>query len=183
MVISGVFFLFTVSLLAAHTRLLLLNLTTVEELPILRMKARERATLAREFGFWNYRSVRFPILFGTAESSGGYSHIVCGNREKEATQKRWDKEWGRIGREGNLWFLGSLRENWESVMGKAKLGWFRRSPHFAHPSRHLLTSFHNFVVPIAASPIGDDGLSYVPNPRFSEEGFWRRRKYWPRELR
>lgn len=39
--------------------------------------------------------------------------------------REWNKQWGRIGKEGNLWWLGSNRANWEMVMGKAKLGWFR----------------------------------------------------------
>lgn len=38
-------------------------------------------------------------------------------------------------------------------------------------------------VPIPASPKGDDGLSYVPNPRFSKDGMWRMRAEWPEELR
>lgn len=49
--------------------------------------------------------------------------LLC--RERKATQQRWDEEWGRIGREGNLWYLGSYRANWEMVMGKSKLGWIR----------------------------------------------------------
>lgn len=41
------------------------------------------------------------------------------------TKRQWDLDWGRLGREGNLWWLGSRRANWEMVMGKKKLGWFR----------------------------------------------------------
>ena len=39
------------------------------------------------------------------------------------------------------------------------------------------------AVPIPARPHGDDGLSYVPNPRFSEKGEWRMRREWPKEFR
>lgn len=39
----------------------------------------------------------------------------------------WDEEWGRVGRELNPWWLGSKRANFEMVMGKRKLGWFRES--------------------------------------------------------
>lgn len=45
-------------------------------------------------------------------------------RAKKATRREWDKRWGRPDREGNIWWLGSSRANWEMVFGKAKLGWF-----------------------------------------------------------
>lgn len=45
-------------------------------------------------------------------------------RAKRKTREQWDKEWGRIDEEGNLWWLGSTRENWISVMGSSKWGWF-----------------------------------------------------------
>lgn len=99
MAISGFFLVFTTPLLAAHTRLLLLNLTTIEDMTLNRMKQRERATLAREFGTFGFK-------------------------EKNEVKRRWDNEWGRIGKEGNLWHLGSKRENFEMVMGKNKWGWF-----------------------------------------------------------
>lgn len=94
------------------------------------------------------------------------------------TTERWDAEWGRLGREGNLWWLGSARANWEATMGKAKLGWFRASV-----SPLAERGLMGVAVPIRAKPVHDDGLSYVPNPRFSKEGLWRIRKEWPKELR
>ncbi|GAA6027283.1 hypothetical protein JCM8097_002556 [Rhodosporidiobolus ruineniae] len=135
--ISFLFFLFTGSLFAAHTRLILRNMTTIEEIGMNRMKQRERAALGAVFKFWQWR-------------------------EKRATRKAWDRQWGRHGLEGNLWWMGSKRANWEAVMGKHKLPWF---------------------LPIPARPTPDDGLHYPPNPRFSTEGFWRPRKDWPKELR
>ncbi|ORY92807.1 DHHC palmitoyltransferase-domain-containing protein [Leucosporidium creatinivorum] len=135
--IAGFFFLFTGSLFTAHTRLMLLNMTTIEEIGMNRIKSRERSALNRVHGFWGWRA-------------------------KRQTVAEWNQQWGRLGREGNLWWLGSKRANWEMVMGQRKLGWF---------------------VPIPASPTPDDGLSYVPNPRFSKEGYWRERKEWPVELR
>ncbi|KAI5476748.1 vacuole protein, palmitoyltransferase domain containing [Pseudohyphozyma bogoriensis] len=136
-ILAGLFCFFTVSLFTAHTRLIMLNITTIEDMGMSRMKARERSALQRAYGFWRWR-------------------------EKRRAKKVWDQQWGRIGKEGNLWWLGSSRANWEMVMGKDKLGWF---------------------LPIPASPKGDDGLSYVPNPRFSKEGLWRMRAEWPAELR
>ncbi|GAA5977559.1 hypothetical protein JCM11641_006864 [Rhodosporidiobolus odoratus] len=135
--ISFLFYLFTGSLFIAHTRLILRNMTTIEEISMNRMKQRERTSLNTAYGFWAWGS-------------------------KRATRREWDKRWGRHGKEGNLWWLGSKRANWEAAMGQDKLPWF---------------------FPIPASPKPDDGLSYPPNPRFSKEGFWLPRREWPQELR
>ncbi|GAA5896861.1 hypothetical protein JCM5296_002575 [Sporobolomyces johnsonii] len=135
--VAFLFFVFTGGLFLAHTRLVLRNMSTIEEIGMNRMKQRERLALNDAYGFWGIRS-------------------------KRAVRREWDKQWGRLGREGNLWWLGSRRANWEMVMGKDKWAWF---------------------LPIPARPTGDDGLHYVPNPRFSPEGFWRPRKEWPRDLR
>ncbi|BGP24522.1 vacuole protein, palmitoyltransferase domain containing [Rhodotorula toruloides] len=135
--LSFLFFLFTCSLFTAHTMLILRNQTTIEEISAKRMRQRERAALSSTYGFLQWRA-------------------------KRATRREWNKQWGRIGKEGNLWWLGSNRANWEMVMGKAKMGWF---------------------LPIPARPTHDDGLHYAPNPRFSPEGYWRRRSEWPAELR
>ncbi|GAA5823556.1 hypothetical protein JCM10212_003181 [Sporobolomyces blumeae] len=135
--LSFLFLLFTASLFAAHTRMVLLNLTTIEEMGVNRIRQKERNALNHKFGFWAFRA-------------------------KREHRKAWDRHWGRLGREGNLWWLGSARKNWEMVMGERKIAW---------------------ILPIPAHPTGDDGLSYVPNPRFSPEGAWRPRKEWPEELR
>lgn len=101
--VAVLFLFFTGSLLAAHTRLILLNITTIEDLAINRMKARERSQLQMAHGWTDTK----------------------GRRETKAF---WDREWGRIGRELNPWWLGSKRANFEMVMGKHKLGWFCTSP-------------------------------------------------------
>ncbi|KPV75488.1 uncharacterized protein RHOBADRAFT_53460 [Rhodotorula graminis WP1] len=134
--LAFLFWLFTFALFAAHTRLVLRNMTTIEEIGMNRTKQRERAALNQHYGFWQFRA-------------------------KRANRREWDKQWGNIATEGNLWWLGSKRANWEMVMGMHKLGWF---------------------LPISAKPRGDDGLSYVPNPRFSDKGEWRMRREWPKEL-
>ncbi|GAA5846081.1 hypothetical protein JCM9279_004779 [Rhodotorula babjevae] len=131
------FWLFTGALFAAHTRLVLRNMTTIEEIGMNRTKQRERAALNQHYGFWQWRA-------------------------KRANRREWDKQWGHLATEGNLWWLGSKRANWEMVMGTHKLGWF---------------------LPVPARPHGDDGLSYLPNPRFSAKGEWRMRREWPKELR
>ncbi|GAA5821516.1 hypothetical protein JCM3770_001057 [Rhodotorula araucariae] len=135
--LAFLFWLFTGALFAAHTRLILRNMTTIEEIGMNRIKQRERAALNQHYGFWAWRA-------------------------KRANCREWDQQWGRLGREANLWWLGSKRANWEMVMGKEKLPWF---------------------LPIPARPHGDDGLSYTPNPRFSDTGEWRPRREWPEDLR
>ncbi|GAA5928604.1 DHHC family palmitoyltransferase [Sporobolomyces koalae] len=135
--IAFFFAMFTSSLWIAHTRLILRNMTTIEEMALNRMRAKERNALQNAYGFTNWRA-------------------------KRDTKRAWDRKWGRLGREGNLWWLGSKRKNWEMVMGRAKLGW---------------------IFPIRAKPDHDDGLHYVPNPRFDRDGVWRPRKDWPVELR
>ncbi|GAA5870727.1 hypothetical protein JCM3774_001735 [Rhodotorula dairenensis] len=135
--LSFFFLFFTGSLLVQHTGLILRNMTTIEQIGLARMRQRERAALASEYGFFGFRA-------------------------KKATRREWDRRWGRPDREGNLWWLGSSRANWEMVLGKAKPGWF---------------------LPIPAKPTMDDGLHYTPNPRFSPEGYWRERRFWPAELR
>lgn len=160
MAVAGFFSFFTGALFWAHTRLILLNMTTIEEMGFARMRGRERAALSRVYGFTQFRA-------------------------KSMTKARWNEEWGRLGKEGNLWWLGSRRANWVSVMGENKLGWFcmSRLPFFCRERVAYLPAFClGSAVPVPAGPIPDDGLSYVPNPRFSPEGLWRRRKEWPREL-
>ncbi|KAM0755954.1 zf-DHHC-domain-containing protein [Meredithblackwellia eburnea MCA 4105] len=134
--ISGLFTLFTGALLVSHTNLIMLNLTTIEKMAMSRIEGRENSALRRVYGFWDFRA-------------------------KSTVKKQWNKEWGRLGREGNLWWLGSARANWVAVMGEGKWGWF---------------------LPIPATPKQDDGLSYQPNPRFSKEGVWRPRRDWPTDL-
>lgn len=45
-------------------------------------------------------------------------------REKRRLRKQWDREWGDIDTEANLWWLGNARENWVSVMGHNVWEWF-----------------------------------------------------------
>lgn len=52
---AGLFAIFTGSLFIAHTRLIVLNMTTIEDMALSRVKARERSALTRVHGFWNLR--------------------------------------------------------------------------------------------------------------------------------
>ncbi|KAI0342150.1 zf-DHHC-domain-containing protein [Trametopsis cervina] len=132
---SAFFTLFTVVLLLKHIRLLILNQSTVEAMQAQEMKDREKIKLSRMYSW----------------------HQIGAKRR---TQKQWDQEWGSIDIEGNLWWLGSARENWTSVMGTSEWGWFL-------PVGNTLT----------------DGINWLPNPRHDSEGRWRPRNEWPAALR
>ncbi|PBL03808.1 zf-DHHC-domain-containing protein [Armillaria gallica] len=132
--LSGLFFIFTITLFLSHVRLLYLSQTTVEAMYDRSMKDREGHVLNDAFG-------------------------LCGFIQKIRMQRSWDAEWGRIGREGNLWWLGSGRKGWEDVMGDWWVGW---------------------IFPVGRGL--SDGLNYTANPRFDEAGRWRKRKEWPVEL-
>jgi palmitoyltransferase len=83
-------------------------------------------------------------------------------KDKRCTHRAWDAEWGRIGKEGNIWWvdaslgdpraqqISGRRRQWE-VMGVAA----------AHCQK---------------------GLNYRPNSRFDANGRGRRRKEWLAKL-
>ncbi|KAF8130173.1 DHHC palmitoyltransferase-domain-containing protein [Boletus edulis] len=133
--LTGFFGLFCVLILSSQLHLILLNQTTVESLNHRSMRDREDALLSQMHKWYHF----------------------CAKRR---TRRQWDEEWGRIGIEGNLWWLGSGKANWEAVMGKNVWRWILPVGH------HL-----------------DDGLNYPTNPRFDGAGRWRRRKEWPSDLR
>ncbi|KAI0742878.1 zf-DHHC-domain-containing protein [Daedaleopsis nitida] len=135
MVFSGFFTIFVGALLMSHIFLISNNMTTVEHFGVQRMEEREKRVLARLHSWWQFGA-------------------------KMATKREWDEEWGRIRKEGYMWWNESSRKNWEATMGDKAWMWF---------------------VPIGHSP--DDGLSYVVNPRFDKEGRWLPRREWPAELR
>ncbi|OCH92562.1 zf-DHHC-domain-containing protein [Obba rivulosa] len=132
--LAALFTLFTFALFTSHMYLILLNQTTVESLSVRRMKEREKHVLGRMFAWYEFSALR-------------------------KTKKQWDAEWGDPNTEGNIWWLGSRRKNWEAVMGHHVWEWF---------------------LPLGRSPA--DGLSYPVNPRFDEDGRWRPRREWPPEL-
>ncbi|KIY48570.1 zf-DHHC-domain-containing protein [Fistulina hepatica ATCC 64428] len=133
-VLAGMIALFTFSMLFSHTRLILRGQTTLESMQSQMMSEREDATLAQVFKCWEVGA-------------------------KHRTRRRWDEEWGVPKTEGNIWWLGSGRREWEDVMGRNWLGW---------------------ILPIGHSL--SDGLQYPVNPRFDVEGRLRPRYYWPNEV-
>jgi palmitoyltransferase len=81
-----------------HIHLISVNLSTVEHMRIRDIKDRESAILSKMFRCWEFRN-------------------------KGRTKRTWDEEWGGMNTEGNIWWLGSVRKNWESVMGTNILWW------------------------------------------------------------
>lgn len=160
------FFLFTFSLLVTHTWLMVTNQTTIEHLAVGRTKRKEDMLL---YGYFSDRG-----------QGGKGLHI----KEKRQIRQEWDRQWGRLRWELNLWKverrrpgakgsgnneegpyerLGPLRarlENWKQTMGDSPILWF--------------------------FPLGgplSDGRYYEPNPRHGTYGEWRQRQAWPEELR
>jgi len=132
--LAAMFGIFTIALLVSHVHLICLNQTTVESLGFRTLRDRENSVLTLIHPWYHFRA-------------------------RKETQRQWDAEWGRIGREGNIWWLGSARENWEAVMGKNVWWWF---------------------LPIGHTP--NEGKTYPVNPRFDSGGRWQRRAEWPSEL-
>lgn len=87
-------------MLNAHAMLIMANMTTVEQMGTHRMRNREQRVLSRLHKWWEFRARRETVA-------------------------QWDNEWGRIGKEGHMWWLGSARKNWEAVMGDRVWMWFR----------------------------------------------------------
>ncbi|TFK26936.1 zf-DHHC-domain-containing protein [Coprinopsis marcescibilis] len=133
--LAALFAIFTFTLAISHIYLIVMGQTTVESMQIRTMKHRESQQLMKAFSCWQISAKRFTL-------------------------KEWDQEWGKLDTEGNLWWIGGKRREWEHVMGTNPLGW---------------------ILPIGRG-LGD-GLDYPVNPRFDSEGKWRRREDWPPELR
>jgi palmitoyltransferase len=133
--ISGLLSIFTVAMVSTHIVLIGTNQTTVEHLISRTMKERENETLDE-------------------------MHSFCAFRAKWRTRQAWDAEYGRIGREANMWWLGTVRANWEQVFGPRVWTWF---------------------LPIGSAK--DRGLEFPRNRRFNADGQWLPRRQWPSALR
>lgn len=66
-------------------------------------------------------------MFGMVASSSEMQRLneYVAHRARIRTVKSWDEEWGKLKTEGNIWWLGSPRKNWEQTMGKNPWGWIR----------------------------------------------------------
>lgn len=121
---SALFTLFTVVLLMTHVRLIIFNQSTVETMRAQEMKEREKAVLKRMYPWYKLRYVLLPAHVNMGHSSPNLAQPNTLHSAKREARRQWDQEWGRIDEEGNLWWLGSRKENWISVMGPSKWAWF-----------------------------------------------------------
>lgn len=122
--------MFTVAMVSTHIVLIGTNRTTVEHLVSRTIKERENQTLDEMHSFCAFRFVLFSprtvppfvrLHFLCKLRSIGWLFF----RAKWRTRQAWDAEYGRIGREANMWWLGSVRANWEQVFGPRVWTWFR----------------------------------------------------------
>lgn len=197
----GMFTLFTGALLITHFYLFTSNLTTIEHMATERMKSREAVILDQYF---------------KSESKGGGNggekppivaekldlDFSCGLnlKAKKNLRIKWDREWGRIRKEGNIWWIGGPDELKMSEK-RAEAGQKDSDESFPEGSREDRkdlkvkgrgASLVNFTQVMGDNPISwllpigkskSDGLSYPINPRFTQNGKWRERKDWPEFLR
>ena len=113
-------------MLMSHLVLISTNQTTVEHVAARAMKDRETETLNMMHSFWGCVCVLSLSFFFHCAGL-----IECCHREKRRTRQAWDAEWGRIGREGNMWWLGDIRAHWEQVFGPRTWTWLRTNPPFS----------------------------------------------------
>jgi len=128
-VISAVFSLFTFAMLVSQIRLIIINSTTVESMDRAHLRAVEGRVLTLAWPWYQLR-------------------------QRHELKRRWDAEWGRLEKEGNTWWLGSARANWEARMGSNVWAW---------------------LLPIGK--VEGVGLSCPINPRLVS-GRWQRRSTW-----
>ena len=161
---------------STHLVLISTNQTTVEHLASHTTKDRESDMLDEMYSCCAFRFVLFFFLLFPMHLYE-LSFIGWLFRAKWRTRQAWDTEYGRIGREANMWWLGTVRANWEQVFGPRTWTWFRES--FPHPLPHVIINC--LLVPIGS--MKDKGLDYPQNPRFNADGQWLPRRQWPSSLR
>ncbi|CAG8745322.1 15612_t:CDS:2, partial [Acaulospora colombiana] len=114
LVTSGLFCLFSTGMFFTHLHLLCRNASTVEWHTFSGMKEQERAVLSQvipvckclgmdregDGGLLGGRENNQPFRGNPRKELG----LPSGFKGRRALRKRWDEEWGRIGKEGNLWW-------------------------------------------------------------------------------
>ncbi|KAI3480769.1 hypothetical protein L1887_57035 [Cichorium endivia] len=193
--ICAVFLIFTGALLGTHVFLMAHNMTTIEHVGVNRMQGRERVLVDRWFGMQANSSAKTP----------GFG---AGLKAKRQMIRDWDREWGKLTKEGNRWWLGSSSEaeaQEKSAAQDAQTGAQHEdggSIHAAHEkhvaegkragnqrvhgafrtntAQALGSSMWMWFLPIGKHP--NDGLDFPMNPRFGPQGVWRKRPEWPEHL-
>ncbi|MBW0540119.1 hypothetical protein O181_079834 [Austropuccinia psidii MF-1] len=151
--LAGLFTIFTISLLTTHTYLIFRNLSTIEKMNINRIKKKE---------FHMIRELYSGMILNNEKIHNPKCYKFMGIWKTRKIVRQLDYEWGDFTKEGNIWWLGNNRENWETVMGTNVFGW---------------------ILPIKSkSDQNEEGLKFEMNKRFSQDGERRKRFEWPVEL-
>ncbi|PWN45455.1 hypothetical protein IE81DRAFT_339389 [Ceraceosorus guamensis] len=168
-VLCGMFFLFTGSLFATHTYMYTINSTTLEHMAFERHKATEAALL--------------DAYFSDRGQGGKGLHL----KEKHEIRKEWDSLWGRVKKEGNLWWLdGASHANQSDANGAEKnqtssTAGREASPAWTNFKQVIGDEWYGWLLPIGKSP--SDGRAFPQNPRHSALGVWRPRRLWPNDCK
>jgi palmitoyltransferase len=122
--------MFTVVMLSTHFVLISTNQTTLEHFNARTTMDRENAVLDEMHSPWDFRCVSLSFFYPNhvvlyADVSSCFLVFGLYLRAKRRTRRKWDAEYGRIGREGNMWWLGSMRANWEQIFGPKTWTWLR----------------------------------------------------------
>ena len=188
-------------MLFTHIHLLRRNASTVEWHGVQNMRERERAVLSQaipvcqclgmgphENGGLLGSNDESPWNVDAAKEMG----LPPGFRGRKTLRNRWDEEWGRIGKEGHLWWC--VYSSPAAARFDRLIGWVRVGPTgmrswvmtHGHGSVRIFIRRTCSLADNLQVPVGDTsraGLNYPINPRFDERGRWMRRRDWPLELR
>lgn len=114
--LSALFAVFSSGMYFTHLHLLSRNASTVEWHSIQNMREHERAVLSSAFPACEclgMGSRQTGGLLGVEENRYVDNptedlRLPKGYRGRKELRRRWDDEWGRIGKEGNLWWYVSI---------------------------------------------------------------------------
>lgn len=176
--ICGLFILFTSPLLVTHSWLLCVNQSTIEHLEVARIQRREDILLQSYF----------------AKGGAGFEQETKGKgqwslealRGKKKIKAEWEREWGHLRYETNLWKVEEEEEAGETKSGEASGRRYVKQPSRLRDGlvnwRFMMgSSPWMWILPLGRS--ASDGREYPVNPRHGEYGQWRTRSQWPEELR
>ncbi|CAO1628989.1 unnamed protein product [Parajaminaea phylloscopi] len=155
-----IFFLFTFSLLVTHSWLIASNQSTIEHLGFGRVSRREDLLLSSYF---------------SKRGEGGPGLHV---KQRRQIRKGWDREWGKLRWEINLWKVEVPLDAADSTPRYRKLSsWSSRVENWRQT---MGPRWWMWLFPLGR-PLSD-GLDYPVNPRHGPNGEWRRRSEWPEDL-
>lgn len=173
--VCTIFILFTFSLLVTHAYLLLTNLSTLDHLAFQRTNRREEVALSEYFSQKKKRTAHDKSLSARQRRTAGSNDFA----EKRKMKKSWDRQFGKLKSEINLWKVEERVDRATEDKGEwRKLS--SREAMLANWKQSMGDRWWMWVLPIGKS--SNDGLDYPLNPRHGPLGEWRPRDQWPKEL-